>query len=357
MKVALLGLEEDFDLSLEKARYYSVRKYMYHLYEELKKSKEVKVTKVLSRINPFFRANLSMLYQNLFKDFSEFDIVHNPSSTPVFIKKKNILISTIFGFESIFVTRYEDKDKKTFADTLRQKIVVPLVLKSILSSDYLIAVSSVSLKRVTKLGYDKNRVFVVNQGVDDRYLTKAKQKKRGKEFVVGYVGTFRARKNVAFAIRAFKKIKDKDMRFEIYGNKKFLYPQLLEIAGSDKRIEFVGFAPEEKLISIYDSFDAFVFPTFYEGFGIPIFEAQARGLPVITYKHAEIPEEVRRYCLEAEDEDGMAAILSRLKERGYEERSRKRAMEYARSFTWKKHAERTIEVYKKCLQLGPVKTT
>ncbi|MEM0147928.1 MAG: glycosyltransferase family 4 protein, partial [Candidatus Micrarchaeaceae archaeon] len=118
-------------------------------------------------------------------------------------------------------------------------------------------------------------------------------------------------------------------------------------AKSDKRINFMGYAPGDKIIDIYDSFDVFTFPTYYESFGLPILEAQSRGLPVIIYKHGKIPKEVRKYCFEAESPEHMAQIIENLKENGYNEKLRKKAMEYARSFTWERTAKETLKVYKK----------
>ncbi|MEM3610337.1 MAG: glycosyltransferase, partial [Candidatus Anstonellales archaeon] len=115
----------------------------------------------------------------------------------------------------------------------------------------------------------------------------------------------------------------------------------------NKNIRFMGFAPEEKLIETYDSFDCFVFPSLYEGFGLPILEAQARGLPVIIYKYGKIPKEVRKYCFEAESPEHMAQIIENLKENGYNEKLKEKATAYARSFTWEKTAKETLKIYKK----------
>ena len=104
------------------------------------------------------------------------------------------------------------------------------------------------------------------------------------------------------------------------------------------------------LVNIYDSFNVFVFPSLYEGFGLPILEAQSRGLPVIIYKYGKIPKEVRKYCFEAESPEHMAQIIENIKENGYNEKLRKKATEYARSFTWEKCARETLEVYKKVLE-------
>ena len=70
-------------------------------------------------------------------------------------------------------------------------------------------------------------------------------------------------------------------------------------------------------------------------------------MPVIIYKYGKIPKEVRKYCFEAESPEHMAKIIENLKENGYNEKQRKMATEYARSFTWKKCAKETLEVYKK----------
>jgi glycosyltransferase involved in cell wall biosynthesis len=90
-----------------------------------------------------------------------------------------------------------------------------------------------------------------------------------------------------------------------------------------------------------------VFPSYYEGFGIPIIEAQSRGLPVIIYKKGKIPKEVRKYCFEAESPEHMSQIIENLKENGYNETLQKKATEYARSFTWEKTANGTLEAYKR----------
>ena len=127
--------------------------------------------------------------------------------------------------------------------------------------------------------------------------------------------------------------------------------QLAKAASGDSRIRFKGYVPENKLVQTYDKFDVFVQPTLYEGFGLPILEAQARGLPVIIYKKGRIAKEVRKYCIEVDSPEHMAQIILHLKENGYNEKQRKRAMEYARSFTWEKLARGTLAVYKRVMEI------
>ena len=111
----------------------------------------------------------------------------------------------------------------------------------------------------------------------------------------------------------------------------------------------MGFAPEDRIVDIYDSFDVAVHTTLYAGFELEIIEEQARGLPVIIPKTSMIPKEVKKYCIEAEDESHMAQIINNIKENGYNIKIKNRAIRYARTFTWKRNAEETFKVYMKIL--------
>ena len=68
-------------------------------------------------------------------------------------------------------------------------------------------------------------------------------------------------------------------------------------------------------------------------------------MPVIVYKYGKVSREVKRYCFEAKSPEHMAQIIMHLKENGYNGRLRKKAMEYARGFTWEKCARKTLDVY------------
>ena len=220
-------------------------------------------------------------------------------------------------------------------------------LKQIFNSDYISVISTQTRYEAVKLGYPKDRILIVPPGgVNKRFLSKVKRKAH-KGFRVGYLGALNKRKNVQFAIDAFKMLKQKDAKLEIWGRQVLEYQNLVEKAKGDKRIKFMGFAPEDRLVQIYDRFDAFVFPSLYEGYGLPIIEAQSRGLPVIIYKEGKIPKEVKKYCLEARNESHMAQILSNLSKKGYNQQLRRKATEYASGFTYKKEAQDTLKLYRK----------
>ena len=345
MRIGLLGVEGHFS----KDSGFGIERYMYELYHSMKaiKNRDFSVSKVELKKLPIIGSGLSFDLISRYRDFSEFDILHNimplKFSKPKALRK-NILITTAHDFQPILYPEFMFESKPRFKDKLWFELVIKPGLESTLESDYISANSTQTREEAIKLGFNKSRIFVINHGIDKRFMQPIKAKTNKDKFIVGYIGAMRKRKNLGFEIKAANTIKNKNIIFDIWGKKEFEYEYLASIS-KNKNINFNGFAPEKNLINIYDSFDAFIFPSYHEGEGLPILEAQARGLPVIIYKYGKIPKEVRKYCFEAESPEHMAQIIKDIKENGYNEKLRKKATEYARSFTWEKTAKETLEVY------------
>ena len=349
MKVALLGLEGDFSPNTGMG----IQRYMYELYNGLHKaSKNIK--KIEFGKIKFLGNGPSFAIKTLFTNFDSYDIVHNLMPVPFLNlksrKRRNYkFITTAHDFQVLLYPQYTFDHGATLKDKLWIRLVIKSGYKTALNSDFIIADSTQTKEEAIKLGFDKNKIFVVNLGIDKRFIRHTNTKKNRSKFIVGYIGAMRKRKNLEFGINAANTIKNKDIVFNMWGKKEFEYEYLVSIS-KNKNISFKGFAPEEKIVDIYDSFDTFIFPSHHEGEGLPILEAQARGLPVIIYKYGKIPKEVRKYCFEVESPERMAHIIEDLKENGYNAKLRKKATEYARSFTWEKCAKETIEVYERVLK-------
>jgi len=347
MKVALLGLKGDFapDTGL------GIQRYMFELYINLIKISN-NIEKVEFKPIKFIGNGISFAIKTFFADFSKYDILHNLMSIPFLGHKdsKNVVITTAHDFQPILYPQFTFDHDATIKDKLWLRLVVYPGFKSTLSSDYLICNSTQTKEEAIGLGFDKDKIFVANHGVDKRFFKPVKQKGYRNIFTVGYLGALRKRKNLEFGIKAANLINDKNIFFDIWGKKEYEYEYLRSVA-KNKNINFRGFAPEDKIVEVYDSFDAFIFPSYHEGEGLPILEAQSRGLPVIIYKYGKIPKEVRKYCFEAESPEHMAQIIESLKENGYNEKERKKAMEYARSFTWERTAKKTLKIYKELYDL------
>jgi len=346
MKVALLGLKGDFT----PATGGGIQRYMFELYTNLIKISN-NIEKVEFKPIKFIGTGISFAIKTFFADFSKYDILHNLMPIPFLGHKdsKNVLITTAHDFQPILYPQFTFDHGATIKDKLWLRLVIYPGFKSTLSSDYLICNSTQTKEEAIKLGFSGDKIFVANLGVDKRFFKPTKLENNKNRFTVGYLGALRKRKNLEFVVRAANLINDKSIFFDIWGKKEYEYEYLKSI-GKNKNIQFRGFAAENKIVDIYDSFDVFIFPSYHEGFGMPILEAQARGLPVIIYKYGKIPREVRKYCFEAESSEHIAQIIEQLKENGYNEKKRKKAMGYARSFTWEKTARKTLEVYEKVLK-------
>jgi glycosyltransferase involved in cell wall biosynthesis len=349
IKVALMSMKE-----MEKRIGQGIPKYTLYLYKYeklLEKTYNTLVSKVYLPYNKLLGDALSFELSSFFKrpNLKSFDIIHIPTGFFIFHNKpKNVkYVTTIHDTNPMIVSKslkYKIKDKLWRYLAFRRGLKFNINI-----ADAVIVNSTQTKEEVLRLG-TKKKVYVINLGVDKKFLTpkKFEKKRMNKKFYIGYVGSFATNKNIDFILDTANIINDESIEFHLWGAKTYTYEELIKKAGSN--VKFRGFAPEKKIVKIYDTFDVFIFPSLYEGFGLPIMEAQARGLPVIIYKHGKIPKEVRKYCFEAEDPEHAVEIIENLKEKGYNEKERKKAMKYARSFTWEKTARETLKVYNEVIK-------
>ena len=346
MRVGLLVSSGEFsnDLGIGPARY------AYELYSNIKllNYNNFFIDKIEIKSSKLFGIRIPFIIASLFKDFTKYDIIHNLNQDKpfkFFSNKRPLVITTVHDLRP-YSNKFMLDDFNKNNGFIYKSLIKYTIFNCALKSDFIIARSSQTKDELIKFGFDKSRIKIINDGVDERFRHASIQHYKNEFFTVGYLGSSEKNKNVKFAIESSKYF-DKKTILKVYGKST---ETLSKICTKQKNVKIMGFAPEDKLVGIYDSFDAFVFPSYYEGFGIPIIEAQSRGLPVIIYKYGKIPKEVRRYCFEAESPEHMAQIIKNIKENGYNEKLKKKATTYARSFTWEKEAKETLGVYKKVLK-------
>ena len=171
-----------------------------------------------------------------------------------------------------------------------------------------------------------------------------------------YVGTIQPRKNLGTLIEAYARLKKERgiaNRLVITGRKGWLYDRLFarlkELALGDEVI-FTGFVPDEELPYIYDGAKAFVYLSFFEGFGLPPLEAMACGVPVITSNTTSLPEVVgdAGIALPPKDVEGVTAALARiLTDPETAAAMKEKGLRRARTFSWESTARQTLEIYGK----------
>ncbi|HUY70103.1 MAG TPA: glycosyltransferase [Candidatus Baltobacteraceae bacterium] len=354
MKVCMFSLKGNFNKDIGQG----VQRMMYEMQSnigELMRSKGGTFDKVeLGFGKGYTTRRISFTLASMLHSFRGYDILHSPGlimyNPP---RGKAKMLTTLAELalvdkESPYATEMA-ASKTEKLETAFDRMVRARVRGAMMRSDYLTAISSLVRDEAISVGFDPDKVFVVNIGVDERFLNQPLSKPKNETFKVGYLGAMNTRKNVKFLINAVKQIPDRDLRLEVWGKKSLEYENLARLAGGDSRINFMGFAPEDGIVGIYDSFDVLVHPVLYTGFEMEILEAQSRGVPVIVYKRAYIAKEVRKYCIEAEDEAHAAQLILQIKESGYDQKRRDEAMAYARTFTWKRNAEEMVGVYEKIL--------
>jgi glycosyltransferase involved in cell wall biosynthesis len=116
------------------------------------------------------------------------------------------------------------------------------------------------------------------------------------------------------------------------------------------RVIFPGYVPERDLIALYNAAEAFVYPSFYEGFGIPLIEAMVCGAPVITSNTSSMPEVVGDAGLLIDPnqvEDLQSKLDLILTDSGLRSRMKEAGLKRARAFSWAKSARETRAVYRR----------
>jgi glycosyltransferase involved in cell wall biosynthesis len=124
--------------------------------------------------------------------------------------------------------------------------------------------------------------------------------------------------------------------------------------GVEDDVRFLGWVPEEEREGLWQVADAFIYPSLYEGFGLPVLEAMARGVPVACSKASSLPEVAGDAALmfDPNDESAIAAALECLLTDAVEaERLRERGLKRTQLFTWERTARATLESYRRALRL------
>ncbi|ACK67328.1 glycosyl transferase group 1 [Rippkaea orientalis PCC 8801] len=169
--------------------------------------------------------------------------------------------------------------------------------------------------------------------------------------------TLEPRKNLSFLIRCFVKIVVSDPTLELnlvlVGVKGWKNTEIFETVKKNpqlnSRIIFTGYIPDEDLSAIYSGATAFVYPSLYEGFGLPPLEAMQCGTPVITSNTSSLPEVVgdAGIMINPTQEDELCqAILDVINDSQLRQKLSQKGLERSRQFSWKKCAEETVKVYK-----------
>ncbi len=171
--------------------------------------------------------------------------------------------------------------------------------------------------------------------------------------VILFVGLIEPRKNLVRLIRAYARLKSlqPDSCLVLAGNQGWGHEAVFRAAsesGLKDGVFFPGFIPDRELPSLYNLADVFVYPSLYEGFGLPVLEAMSCGTPVVTSSVSSMPEIAGEAALlvDPHDIDGIAQALERvLADRTLRERMAEEGIRRTQPFTWGRTARETLATY------------
>jgi glycosyltransferase involved in cell wall biosynthesis len=236
------------------------------------------------------------------------------------------------------------------------------------SCDGILTVSEKSKRDILKyFPVDENKIFVTPLAADRKYkpldkeickLSVQKNFNIGKPYIL-YIGGFSPRKNLRSLILAFSKLyKDLNCEYNlvIVGSLKDESSTLMKLAydlNMDSKIIFTGFVEEELLPVLYNAAEVFVYPSFYEGFGLPPLEAMSCGTPVIASNTSSIPEVVQNsgILIDPYDTDSLVTALGKvLSNESIKATLSKSALKKSSEFSWESTALKTLNSYKSIVE-------
>lgn len=230
----------------------------------------------------------------------------------------------------------------------------------------IITVSNFSKAEIVKhLGVGPEKVVVIHNGVSDIYrpetdtgrLEEVVSKYNIDGGYILYVGNHQERKNLEGIIEAYARLMMKrDFLLVIAGKKESKKRSIYGKAqgmGLGDRVRFIGEVPENELPALYSAASLFVFPSFYEGFGLPPLESMACGTPVVTSNATSLPEVVGEAALKVDpgDPGELSTAMERVLSSGdLRAELSERGIERAARFSWEEAAKKTLQVYNEVLK-------
>lgn len=375
-----LKIKYDFQI-FNSQKYGGISKYFYYLFINLKKIGHYPdviapfhINEYLNNLNKnnyfsfYFNSEnkmikrtlklISFLFDFIHSKFNKYDIVHNT----YFASKLNF-----FGYQFLFNSSNSQNSKKIitfydmsyllFPDLLHNAdSLVKLQKEQCSSADLIISISkSTKNDLVRHFKIDEGKIRVVHLGIDKEIFFKKKNDnfEYYNNFIL-FVGTRGGYKNFDTLIKSFINLKSKNINLVVFGSSYFNIKELNMIKSlniSDRVFYLNG--DDELLAKLYNSAKLFVYPSLYEGFGLPILEAMACGCPVLAGKHSSIIEVAGNAAKLIDTNDSKVltdSIDDILNDEKLSSSMADLGLIRSNQFSWEKCAKDTMSVYNELLK-------
>ena len=205
---------------------------------------------------------------------------------------------------------------------------------------------------VTPLGYDRETY----QPLDEAQIAMFKQAHNLPERFWLFLGTLEPRKNLVTLLEAYALLDESErLPLILAGGKGWQTDEIfatIDEHALHEQVQAVGFVPADEIALWYNAAEVFLYPSLFEGFGLPVLEAMACGTPVVTSNVSSLPEvaEGAGLCLPPGDVAAWAETLRRVRSDDvWRTQARADGLQKAQHFTWERTAELTIASYQRAL--------
>lgn len=278
------------------------------------------------------------------------DIVHGTAFSLPYLNFKPSIV-TVFDLSFIYYPELFPRFRRIYLTTMTR-----LACKR---ATKIITISNSSKADLVRLfDVEEDKIVVIYPGLAKNFtkwpnheVEKFRSEKKLPQKFILHVGTLQPRKNLPLLIHAFHKAKLTDTHLVFAGGKGWFYEEIFNTVQKlnlEDRVHFPGYVPDEELHLWYSAADLLVFPSKYEGFGMPILEAMGCGTPVIASNASAMPEAVGEAGLlfDPNDTDELAQRISSLLDDDEQiAKMQKAGPIQAKRFSWQLAGEQTTSVY------------
>jgi glycosyltransferase involved in cell wall biosynthesis len=290
------------------------------------------------------------------------DLTHIPH---LFSIPRSLPCTYVVTVHDVFEHMYRAHERSS----LRRTLHFQLTRKVLKGAARILAVSQYTRSEIENLfGIPATRIAVVHNAIDERFLrghaSEQELQMLSERYRVNYpfllyAGRISPHKNVVRIIEAFSALKAElekegkfpDLKLIVIGDELSKHPDLRRTVvrgGVQNDVRFMGFVPIEVLRVFYDAAKIFVFPSLYEGFGLPPLEAMAHGTPVVTSNTSSLPEVVGNAAVLVNPENVfeiMRALHRVLLDQTVRDKLKQRGYEQVKKFSWEASAKQILAVY------------
>ncbi len=317
---------------------------MLNALEKLGLNYEITIPKLKNKITQHFWEHI-ILPSNT----KNYDILYCPGNIAPIIKPKKVkLITTI---HDLMFIKYPQYYSRTFV--WYYKFCIPKILNL---SDKIITISENEKKEIIlQYPFVKGKIVSIPCGTPEKFTLISKEEiKYDKKKYILYVGSIKPSKNIRGIYETFIRLIDRiPHNLYIVGQKSSLYKdmkeeKLLQNKIPKDRIKYFDNINDKEIIELYKNAQCFIFPSFYEGFGLPLLEAMSCGCPIVTSNTSSIPEVVEDAAFKHNptDYDSMVkSILDIINNKDLMISMIEKGLTQAKKFSWKKSAERLMQEF------------